>query len=96
MMWNGLLPIGSVVLLKESTRRLLIVGQCVSRDENSRIFDYTAVLFPDGFSKPDKMYMFDREQIDKVYYVGYMDEKSKDFLPKMEDTIRKMKAENNQ
>ena len=92
-MWNGILPIGSIVLLKDSNRALMVVGQCTSKEEDdSVIYDYVGVLYPDGFEDPDNLYMFNKENIGRVYYIGHVDEKSRDFLPKMEETIKKLRS----
>ena len=40
-MLEGLLPIGTVVLLKESTKRVMIMGVCQRSTDNDRaIWDY--------------------------------------------------------
>lgn len=91
-MWKGILPIGSVVLLKDSTRRLVIVGQYVSKAENDRIYDYTGCLYPEGLTDPEKMYLFDSGSIERVYHIGYMDEKTAEFLPQIENMLKKAKS----
>ena len=91
-MWKGILPVGSVVLLKDSSRRLVVVGQCVSKAEGGRIYDYTGCLYPEGMTDPEKMYMFDHESIERVYHIGYMDEKSAEFLPQIENMLKERKG----
>lgn len=87
-MWKGVLPIGSVVLLKDGDRKLMICGVCVTKeDDDSRVFDYSGVLYPDGLEDLDKLYLFNRDSIEQVFYVGYMDENSEDFLPKAEKML---------
>ena len=55
-MWKGVLPIGSVVLLKGGDRKVMICGVCVTKeDDDSRVFDYSGVLYPDGLEDPDKL-----------------------------------------
>ena len=54
---NGLLPIGSVVLLKNSTKRVMISGVAqVSTDGgDEKVYDYTGVLYPEGFMSVEDM-----------------------------------------
>lgn len=69
------LPAGSVVLLKDSTKRVMIIGFLqIRQDDQSRIYDYSGCLFPEGYQDSEHVYLFDHEQIEKVYSVGYMDE----------------------
>lgn len=92
-MWKGILPIGSVVLLKDSTRRLVVIGQCVSKAEGGRIYDYAGCLYPEGMSVPEKTYLFDGAYIERVYHIGYMDENSAEFLPKIESILEERKKQ---
>ena len=42
------LPIGSVVLLKEGEKRLMIYGVKQKESGTDKIWDYVACLFPEG------------------------------------------------
>ena len=66
------LPLGSVVLLKGTDRRIMVVGR-VQIDEENKYHDYSGVLYPEGFQSSDKMYIFDQEAIQRVYSLGYQD-----------------------
>ena len=85
---EGLLPVGSVVLLKGGQHRAMIIGYCQRRVENpGEIYDYVACLFPEGYISADKNYLFNRDQIDKVYHVGYQTEGQFAFEEKIEAAI---------
>ena len=75
-MVEGLLPIGSVVLLKESKKRVMIIGvlQKQSKDGNDILWDYSGCYYPEGYMGPDKTFLFNNEQIDKLFALGYQDE----------------------
>ena len=48
---DKLLPIGSVVLLKEAKKRLMIIGYyptIISEEGNTTTYDYSGCLFPEG------------------------------------------------
>lgn len=77
------LPIGSVVLLKESTKRVMIIGIKQKQVNADKIWDYSACLYPEGVINPDKLYMFDTEQIERLYFIGFQDGEGLAFLDKV-------------
>lgn len=92
---NGLLPIGSVVLLKNSTKRVMIMGVCqgtVSEGER-RIYDYVGCFFPEGYMSADKNFLFNQDQIDRLFAIGYQDEESLKFKERADALIEKLRAE---
>lgn len=91
-MLNGLLPIGSVVLLRESTKKVMIVGVCQrSASDTSKIWDYSGVVFPEGFLASDKMLMFNNDQIDRIFAIGYQDEEQLAFKERVDIAIESFK-----
>jgi len=83
------LPLGSIVLLKGATHRLMIIGYCPSDPDMTTIYDYTGGFYPEGVIQLDKSLMFNHDQIEKVYFKGYFDDDAKEFQTKMKDA-RKM------
>lgn len=77
------LPIGSVVLLKNSKKRIMIVGVKQKQVGTDKVWDYSACLYPEGILDPDKLYMFDTEQIERVYFIGLQDGEGLMFLEKL-------------
>jgi len=70
------LPVGSVVGLKNDSRRLLIIGRQLYSETNHVIRDFAALEYPNGFvSSKEKFILFDRKDIEVVYHYGYVDEK---------------------
>jgi hypothetical protein len=68
-----LLPIGSVVLLKESTKRVMIVGLKQKQVDDDKIWDYSACIYPEGILDPDHLFLFDNNQIETLFFMGYQD-----------------------
>ena len=92
-MWNGLLPVGSVVLVKEETHRFMIIGHCVVKEaDHSVVYDYSACEFPEGFQDGDHVYLFNTDQIEYVDCVGFVDERAEEWLTKMDDFIKKFRS----
>lgn len=92
-MFDGLLPIGSVVLLKDSTKKLMIIGYCQRSLDDNRIWDYAGCLYPEGFLGADKNFLFDIVQVEHVYALGYQDEEQFAFKVKMEAIRQRILAE---
>ena len=75
-----LLPIGSVVMLKNGKKKVMITGFCVNTPEDeNKMYDYCGCMYPEGVISSSKTLLFNHEQIDKIYYIGYSDEEDKEF-----------------
>lgn len=88
-MFDGLLPVGTVVLLKNSIKKVMIIGvlQKQIKDGDEVIWDYSACFYPEGYMGPDKTFLFNSDQIEKVFAVGYQDEEQFAFKVKI-DKVR--------
>ncbi len=88
---DGLLPVGSIVLLEGGNHRIMIMGYCQQlMSDTTHIFDYVGCLFPEGYIGADQNFLFDRDQIAKVYHVGYQTDGQFAFVEKMEETIARL------
>ncbi len=90
-MLNGLLPIGSVVLVGVSKKKVMIVGVCQQGGSPEKIWDYAGVMFPEGYLDAQKMFLFNNEQITKVYALGYQDAEQIAFKEKADATIKELR-----
>ena len=71
-MIRDLLPIGSVVLLKNAEKPLMIYGIKQLDTENADVeYDYIGVLYPEGNIGSDFQYLFNHENIDTILFKGY-------------------------
>lgn len=92
-MSEGLLPIGSVVLLKRSTKKVMIIGVCQKEvGEDTVIWDYSGCLFPEGYMGADKTFLFNNDQIETVYSLGYQDEEQQEFKKKVDEIIARLRS----
>ncbi len=74
------LPLGTVVLLKNGTKKIMITGYCcIGQEYKDKVFDYSGCMYPEGVINSNQVLMFNHDQIDKVFYVGYTDVESKEF-----------------
>lgn len=74
------LPVGSVVLLNNATKKLVITGFCVLADEHQgQIYDYCGYAYPVGAIQSDQVALFNHDQIKEIFFVGYEDEEEEKF-----------------
>lgn len=87
---EGLMPIGSVVMLQGGNHRVMIIGYCQRlTDAPEHVYDYAACFFPEGYLGATQTFVFDRDQIEKVYHVGYQTDGQAALVAQMEMVIDK-------
>lgn len=85
-MVKELLPIGSIVLLKNAEKKLMIYGIKQSGKQDSpREYDYLGVLYPEGNINEDYKFLFDHSDIEEVYFRGYEDEERQTFMERLDE-----------
>ena len=90
-----LLPIGSVVLVKGSIKKLVIVARGLAAKENEglKIYDYGAVTYPEGLVG-ENLLNFDADSIEEVIYEGYSDEDEERMEANNESWLEETRAKN--
>ena len=82
------LPIGSIVLLKGGTKKVMITGYCMrTKERPDKIYDYNGCPFPEGMLKSDLTSVFDHNQIVQVFFTGYKNEESDVFFKKVKAQV---------
>lgn len=76
---EDLLPLGSVVLLKGGTKRIMICGRMQERVEDGIHFDYCACYYPEGILEPERLFLFNHEDIATIEFRGFENEEEKRF-----------------
>jgi hypothetical protein len=79
-MKNKYLPIGSVVLLNGGSKRIMIYGRQQKELNSDKVWDYIACLYPEGNLNEEYMYLFNHDQIEKVFFIGFQDEEEIEFV----------------
>ena len=71
---NGILPLGSVVLLRGATQKLLIIARAINvrNGDKTFFFDYGGVPYPEGLTG-DRMAYFNAPEVNRVVFEGYHD-----------------------
>ena len=86
-----LLPLGSVVKLKDGIAMFIIQGYLPNDLKNpDKYYDYEANLFPIG-READKTYLFNEEDIDEVMFIGYQTKNSIEYRELIEKVKNNLK-----
>lgn len=100
---NNILPIGTVVMLKGGTKRVMIIGfGAIQKTNKDKMWDYSGCLYPEGFLASNQTCLFDHNQIEKIYHLGLADdEEEKKFKKTLNEIsnianekLKKQKEEN--
>lgn len=83
-----LLPVGSVVLVKEANKKMMIIG-ILQTSEKTR-YDYMAVLYPEGYLSQEHIYLFNHEDIEEIAYIGFMGAEHQVFRSELAGLLEKM------
>ena len=90
MQYEKYLPLGTVVLLKEAKKRVMIIGFCcLDEKDKTKVFDYSGCIYPEGMIASDKNLLFNHNQIEKIFHLGYSDEEEKLFKEKLKIVLEK-------
>lgn len=86
-----LLPLGSVVLLKEARKKVIIMGvmQLKHNESGYRIYDYLGVAYPEGYLGKESSFLFNHDSIQNVVFRGYVDEERDKFYKIMQKVFKK-------
>ncbi len=70
-----MLPIGSIVYLKEGSRKVMILnrGALLETAGKQVIFDYSGCIYPVGLDA-EQIFYFNEDNIDQVVFEGFKDE----------------------
>ena len=83
------LPIGTIVLLKNGKKRVMITGFMVSieKDGIREELDYTGCIYPEGFMGIENTVGFNHDEIEKIYHMGLIDREETEFKSKLNKII---------
>ncbi|MCL2013338.1 MAG: DUF4176 domain-containing protein [Cystobacterineae bacterium] len=83
---NRYLPIGTVVLLQQATKALMIYGRQQRDTGTGETYDYVACLYPEGNIGKEHTYLFNYDKIAEVLYMGYDSEENVEFTNQLRET----------
>ena len=86
-----LVPLGTVVTLKDGDKRLMVVGRLQKAKEQETVYDYAACLWPEGLIDSQHFYLFNHKDIKNFYYIGLQDTMEFNFRYELERQYKEMK-----
>ena len=81
------LPIGSVVLLNEAEKKLMIIG--ILQRNGEEVFDYVGCPYPEGLLDSENLFLFNHKDIAEISYLGFDNIERQIFIKKLETELNK-------
>lgn len=81
-MYNQLLSIGSVVLLKGEGKKLMVIGY-YGVDSKGTNVDYMGVTYPEGYISSNTIIGFNQNEVIQVLHEGYKDIEQERFFTEL-------------
>ena len=88
------LPLGSVIKLRGSIRKVIVVarGLMTIVGDKALYFDYGGALYPEGILGDQIMY-FNHDDIEEVVFNGYENEENTEMVKQLQNWMEKSDAE---
>lgn len=86
---KDLMPIGSVVRLKEAEKKLMIIGIKQLNEEKGTVKDYIGVMYPEGYLNKEVFFTFDQEDVEEIIFEGYRSEEQEIFFAQVSEVLDK-------
>ena len=86
---EDLLPIGSVVLLHDTDKRIMVFGVWQKDKATDIEYDYIGVLYPEGNIGEEGQFLFNQSDIAQVFFKGFEDDERNDFIKRLDEFYNK-------
>ena len=74
----------------------MITGFCsVAAENQGKVYDYSGCVYPEGYLSSNQVCLFDHDQIDKVFFVGFEDEEEINFKVKLNKIVSSIEQDKN-
>lgn len=85
-----ILPIGTVVTLKGGNKKVMIIGRAQQDVKTGNMFDYSSCYYPEGYLSGEDIFLFQQEDINRVFYVGLQEDEEFMFRSFLEEKLKEM------
>lgn len=91
-----ILPIGTIVLLQNATKKMMIIGvKQIIKEKLNKTYDYIGVPYPEGFLGNTFTWLFNAEDINDVLFKGYESKEYEAFSDMIESLYEKNDTKTN-
>lgn len=80
----NLLPLGTIVVLNNGEKKIMIFGRKQIEAKTQKLFDYVACLYPEGNINEEYCYLFNHSDIREIIFRGYSDVDEETYLSYLE------------
>lgn len=84
-----LLPIGSVVLLEEAEKRLMIIG-ILQKNGDGKTYDYVGCPYPEGILDSESLFLFNHKDVKSISFIGFDDAERQIFMKRLGKEIEEI------
>jgi hypothetical protein len=87
------LPLGSIVTVDKGGEELMIISRFAETEKEGQkgYFEYAAVRNAIGLINMDEIYFFNRENVEEIKFVGYIDVREQLFQENVDNFIQNIK-----
>ena len=80
---RDLLPIGSVVRLKEGKKKVMVFGIKQTDKATGQEHDYIGVVYPEGNMGEELQFFFAHDSIEEIVFKGFEDKERENFINRL-------------
>ncbi|MBQ5560724.1 MAG: DUF4176 domain-containing protein [Lachnospiraceae bacterium] len=88
------LKLGSIILVKENSKKFMIIGRAVNlkTEKGLEYYDYELCTYPEGIMGEDVAFVKHKD-VEKVIFEGYEDEEGEEFVNKILPLVEQYREE---
>lgn len=86
---------GSIVQLNGGQKKIMIFGRLQKQADTGQIWDYIACLYPEGNVDLNHSYLFNHDQIERIYFMGFQDKEELAYNQNLQEWKARQEAESN-
>ena len=80
---TNLLPLGSIVTIKNSMAKMMILGYYLIDKKDNKCYQYAGVIYPSGIPETNNFVLFNNKDIKEVIFKGYSTPESEAVLSEL-------------
>lgn len=83
----SVLPLGSIVMLKGATKKLMVYGRFQMNAIDDTMFDYVGCMYPEGNLSAECTFLFNESDIQEIIFEGFTDEDDEKYIKAVQEAL---------